>query len=70
MSKPKPKHGDKILNGKNVMLGYWCSYCQTPHSSHSCYHPSRGTIAKLEAENKGLREIIEKYNALCAPSID
>lgn len=30
--------------------GHWCDYCQTYHTSMSCYHPGARRIAKLEAE--------------------
>ncbi|MCK9628999.1 MAG: hypothetical protein M0R37_10460 [Bacteroidales bacterium] len=44
-------------NGSLARGGHWCDFCQTFHSSMSCYHPGNNgdrsthpTVARLEAD--------------------
>ena len=54
--------------------GHWCDFCQTYHSSMSCFHPggqqlraSQAEVAALEAE---LAEITEDRDAIHALRLD
>ncbi len=43
-------------------LGYWCEFCQTYHSSRSCFHPGQARCAELEAEVEHLRGALSEMH--------
>ena len=51
--------GEIVHNSNGMCMGYWCEFCQTPHSSHSCYHPGSIQLAYLQLENERLRELLK-----------
>lgn len=42
--------GTSDLSNDQRHHGHWCDFCQTHHSSVSCYHPGQARIRKLQAE--------------------
>ena len=51
--------GELVHNSNGMCIGYWCEFCQTPHSSRSCYHPGSIQLSYLQEENKRLRELLK-----------
>jgi hypothetical protein len=37
-------------------MSHYCDFCQTTHSSNSCFHPGRALLDIAEAENARLKD--------------
>ena len=61
----KFKNGEFIQQAFSGMGGYWCSFCEGPHTSHSCSHPGRifNRAMRIQRDN-AIKRISKLENAL------